>query len=73
MQSFDREIQSFIFPGNKTTDQNEFYECEKHEHLNQTVGETSLVRLIFWRCCMPKTAINSDVSASEKLRSVISQ
>ena len=45
MQSFDREIQSLIFPGNKATDQNKFNNGEEYEHLNQTVAETSLIRL----------------------------
>ena len=46
MQWFDREIQSLIFPGNKATDQNKFDNCEEHGHLNQTVAETSLIRLV---------------------------
>ena len=45
MQSFDREIQSMIFPGNKATDQNKFDNCEENEHLIQTVAEMPLVRL----------------------------
>ena len=46
MQSFDRDIQSLIFPGNKATDQNEFDNCEEYEHLNQVITETSLIRLV---------------------------
>ena len=46
MQSFDREIQSLIFPGNKATGQNKFDNCEEYEHLNQIVAETSLFRLV---------------------------
>ena len=46
MQSFDRDIQSLVFPANKATDQNKFDNCEEYEHLNQTVAETSLIRLI---------------------------
>ena len=46
MQSFDHEIQSLMFPGNKATDQNKFGNCEEYEHLNQTVTETSLIQLI---------------------------
>ena len=46
MQSFDREIQSLISPGNKATDQNKFDNCEEYEHLNQIVAETSLIRLV---------------------------
>ena len=33
MQSFDREIQSLIFPGNKATDQNKFDNCESAVYL----------------------------------------
>ena len=47
MQSFDRKIQSLIFPENKATDQNEFDNCEEYEHLNQIVAKTSLIRLVF--------------------------
>ena len=43
---FDRESQSLIFPGNKSTDQHKFNNCEEYEHLNQTVAETSLIRLV---------------------------
>ena len=46
MQAFDREIQSLIFPGNNATDQNKFNNCEKYEHLNQPIAETSLIRLV---------------------------
>ena len=46
MQSFDREIQSLIFPGNKAADQNKFDNYEEDEYLNQTVAETSLIRLV---------------------------
>ena len=44
MQSFDGEIQSLIFTGNKATDQNKFDNCEEYEPLNQTSAETSLIR-----------------------------
>ena len=43
---FEREIQSLIFPGNKAADQTKFDNCEEYEHLNQTVVETSLIRLV---------------------------
>ena len=43
MQSFDRKIQSLIFPGNKATDQNRFVNCEEYKHFNQNVAETSLI------------------------------
>ena len=46
MQSFDREIQSLIFPGNKATDQNKFDNYQEYERLNQTVADTSLIRLV---------------------------
>ena len=46
MQSFDREIQSLIFPGNKATDQNKFDNYEEYEHLNQTAAGASLIRLV---------------------------
>ena len=46
MQSFDHEIQSVIFPGNKVTDQNKFDNCEEYEHLTQIVAGRSLIRLI---------------------------
>ena len=46
MQSFDREIQSLIFPGNKATDQNEFDNHEEYKPLNQTGAETSLIGLV---------------------------
>ena len=46
MQSFDRELQSLIFPGNKVADQNKSDNCEEYEQLNQTVAETSLIRLV---------------------------
>ena len=71
MQSFDSEIKSLIFPGNKTTDQNQFDNCEEYEHPNQIVAETFLIRLILGDICISKTAINADVSTSEKLRSAI--
>ena len=29
MKSFDHEVQSLIFPGNKATDQNNFDNCEE--------------------------------------------
>ena len=41
--SFDCEIQSLIFPGNKATDQNEYDDdCEEYEQLNQIGAEKSL-------------------------------
>ena len=46
MQSFDREIQSLIFPENRATDQNISDNCEEYEHLNQIVAETSLIQLV---------------------------
>ena len=46
MQSFDREIQSLIFPGNKAIDYNKFDNCEEYVHPNQIVAETSLIRLV---------------------------
>ena len=46
MQRIDREIQSLIFPGNKAADQNKSNYCEEYEHLNQTVAETSFIRLV---------------------------
>ena len=46
MQSFDHEIQSLMFPGNKATDPNKFDNCEEYEHLNQIVAETSLIQLV---------------------------
>ena len=46
MQSFDREIQPLITPGNKATDQNIFDNCEKYKHLNRIVAETCLIRLV---------------------------
>ena len=46
MQSFDLEIQSLIFPGNKATDQNKLASCEEYEHLNQVVAETSFIPLV---------------------------
>ena len=38
-RSFNCEIQSLIFPGNKATDQNKFGNCEEYEQLNQTGAE----------------------------------
>ena len=69
MQSLDREIQPLIglFPGNKATDQNKLDSCEEYENLNQIVAKTSLIRLVFGADCMSKTAINVDVSTSQKL------
>ena len=46
MQSFDHEIQSLVFSGKKATDQNKFDNCEEYENLNQTVAETSFIRLV---------------------------
>ena len=46
MQSFDREIQPLIVPGNKATDQNEFDNCEEYEHINQIAAETFLTQLV---------------------------
>ena len=46
MQSFDHEIQSLIFLGNKATDQIKFDDCEEYEHLSQIVAETSSIRLV---------------------------
>ena len=43
---FNLGIQSLIFPENKATDQNRFDNCEKYEHMGQTVAETSLIRLV---------------------------
>ena len=45
--SFDREIQSLIFLGNKATDQNKFDNCEEYKHLTQVVAELSLIQLVF--------------------------
>ena len=73
MQSSGHEIQSLIFPANKATDQNKFDNCQEYEYLNQIVAETSLIRLVLGRFCTSKTAINADVSTSEKFRSAISQ
>ena len=46
MQSFDREIQSLIFPGNKEIDQNKLDNCKEYEHLNKINAETFLILLI---------------------------
>ena len=46
MQSFDRQILSLIFPGNKATNQNKIDNCEELEALNQDVAEPSLIRLV---------------------------
>ena len=46
MQSFDHEIQSLIFLGNKATDQDKFRNCEEYKHMNQTVVEKSLIRFV---------------------------
>ena len=43
MQTFDREIQSLVFPGNKATDQNKFDNCEENEPVNRIVAEASLI------------------------------
>ena len=73
MQNFDREIQSLIFPGNKATDQNKFDNCEELKTPEPNCWRNVFVLTCTWRYCMSKTAINADVSTSEKLRSAISQ
>ena len=46
MQSFDRVIQSLVFPGNRVTDQSKIDNLEEYKHLNQIVAETSLIGLV---------------------------
>ena len=46
MQSFEREIQSLIFPGNKAIDRNELDNCKELEYLNKIAAETFLNRLV---------------------------
>ena len=55
MQSFNREIQSSINPGNKATDQNKFDNCEEYEYLNQIAAETSLIHLVLGDIACQKT------------------
>ena len=45
MQSFDRDIQSFIFLGNKAIDQNEFDNCKEYEHL-KLLQKPFLIQLV---------------------------
>ena len=71
MQSFDREVQSLIFLGNKATDTNKSDNCEECKHQNQIVAETFFDPTCNWIYCMSKTAINADDSTSEKLQSAI--
>ena len=68
MQSFDLEIQSLIFPGNKAIDQNKFDNCEEYEDLNQAVAEMSSIPLV-----LGDILINAYFRISEKRRSAISQ
>ena len=67
MQSFDRDIESLIFPGNKATDQNKCDNCEEYEHLNQLLRER-LWSDLYLEIMHVK---NDHVSTSEKLCSVM--